>query len=209
MTPAALVIDSTSTDADIIACVIGGDRAAFTLLVRRYNQRLYRACRSILRDDTEAEDAVQSAWIKAYGHLAQFRGDSSFSTWLTRIAIREAQDRVRRPHPTLVAIEDSMPDDHAGPDSAAFATELGRLFERRLDELPDGLRSVILLRDVLELDTAETAACLGINEEAVRTRLHRARHALADLVDTGLAEAFRFDGARCDRIVANVLAAIY
>jgi RNA polymerase sigma-70 factor (ECF subfamily) len=207
--PTALAsVDATQSDAELIARVLAGDRAAFAILVRRHNQRLYRACRAILRTDADAEDAVQAAWIKAYRHLAAFRGDSAFTTWVTRIAIREAQDRARRHAPPLVAIEDTMPDTHPGPDRATFAKELGQLFERRLDELPDGLRSVLLLRDVLELDTRETADCLGITEEAVRVRLHRARQALADLVDAGLAEAWRFDGERCDRIVAAVLAAI-
>jgi len=198
------------TDAAIVACVVAGERDLFTILVRRYNQRLYRACRAILRDDRDAEDAVQGAWIKAYRHLATFRGDAAFPTWLTRIAIREASDR-KRVNSHLVAVEaiEEVPvSDDRAPDRSAYVAELGRLFERRLDELPDGMRSVLLLRDVLELDTAETAHCLGIREEAVRVRLHRARQALADLVDTGLSEAFRFDGARCDRITAAVMAAI-
>lgn len=196
-------------DAGVVARVLAGDQAAFAILVRRHNQRLFRACRAMLRTDADAEDAVQAAWIKIYRHLATFRGDAAFSTWITRIAVRAAVDRSPRPdQPTLVALEEvSVPDDH-DPARAAFATELGRLFERRLDELPDGLRSVLLLRDVLELDTAETATCLGIKEEAVRVRLHRARQALADMVDTGLTEAWRFAGARCDRIVEAVMRAI-
>jgi RNA polymerase sigma-70 factor (ECF subfamily) len=180
--------------------VVAGERDGFALLVRRYNQRLYRACRAILKDDRDAEDAVQAAWIKAYRHLASFRGDSAFSTWVTRIAIRVATDR-KRVEPHLVAIEEvTLPDDRT-PDQSTLSTELGRLIEQRLDELPDGLRSVLLLRDVLELDTAETAT--WIREEAVRVRLHRARQAFAD--DSGLAEAYRFDGARCDRIVEAVM----
>jgi RNA polymerase sigma-70 factor (ECF subfamily) len=205
MNPAVLLDD----DLTVIERVRTGDTSAFAIIVRRYNQRLYRACRAILRDDSEAEDAVQAAWIKAYRHLDSFRGDAQLTTWLTRIAIREAQDRARKQKP-LVALDNQVQvtDHDANPDRAAFAAELGRLFEKRLDELPDGLRSVLLLRDVLELDTRETADCLKITEEAVRVRLHRARQALADLIGTGLAETWRFDGERCDRIVMAVLAAI-
>jgi RNA polymerase sigma-70 factor (ECF subfamily) len=196
------------SDSEIVGRVVGGDREVFAVLVRRHNQRVYRACRAVLRDDQEAEDAVQATWIKAFRYLGGFRGDAAFSTWITRIAVREASSRAKERARSLVAIEPDTATAEASPERAAFAAELGRLFERRLDELPDGLRSVLLLRDVLELDTAETAECLGIREEAVRVRLHRARHALADLIDTGLAEAWRFDGARCDRIVAAVMAAI-
>jgi RNA polymerase sigma-70 factor (ECF subfamily) len=197
-----------ASDAEIVARVLGGERAAFAILVRRHNQRLYRACRAIVRGDADAEDAVQAAWIKAYRHLATFRGDAAFSTWVTRIAVREATDRIPRTEPMLVALEEIDVHAEQDPAHATFATELGRVFERRLDELPDGLRSVLLLRDVLELDTAETATCLGIKEEAVRVRLHRARQALADLVGAGLSEAWKFDGARCDRIVDGVMSAI-
>jgi RNA polymerase sigma-70 factor (ECF subfamily) len=196
-----------ATDVEVIARVLAGDRDAFATLVRRHNQRMYRACRAVLRDDQDAEDAVQAAWIKVYRHLASFRGDAAFTTWITRIAVREATARKRREQP-LVAIEANAVADDVSPEDQTYAAELGRIFERRLDELPDGLRSVVLLRDVLELDTAETAECLGIREEAVRVRLHRARHALAEIVDRGLAETWRFLGARCDRVTAAVMAAI-
>jgi RNA polymerase sigma-70 factor (ECF subfamily) len=206
MTPATA--QNSEADADVIARVLAGDRESFAILVRRYNQRLYRACRAVLRDDSEAEDAVQAAWIKAYRHLASFRGDASFTTWLTRIAVREATDRTRRHAPSLVALEEVVVSSEQTQERATFSTELARLFEHRLDELPDGLRSVLLLRDVLELDTAETAECLGIREEAVRVRLHRARQAMSDMVDAGLNEAWKFDGQRCDRMVAAVMDAI-
>ena len=202
------VLQTDATDTQVIAHVLAGERDAFAILVRRYNQRMYRACRAVLRDDQEAEDAVQAAWIKVYRHLASFRGDAAFTTWVTRIAVREASARKRREQPPLVAIEERTAAEELGPEAKTYAAELGRIFERRLDELPDGLRSVVLLRDVLELDTAETAECLGIREEAVRVRLHRARHALAEIVDSGLAEAWRFLGVRCDRVTAAVMAAI-
>jgi RNA polymerase sigma-70 factor (ECF subfamily) len=108
----------------------------------------------------------------------------------------------------MVPIEEVIVPDERSPEGATFAAELGRLIERHLDELPDGLRSVLLLRDVLELDTAETAECLGIHADAVRVRLHRARHGLAELFDSGLPEVWRFDGGRCDRMLRAVMASI-
>jgi RNA polymerase sigma-70 factor (ECF subfamily) len=207
MSQATAVELAQQTDAEIVGHVLAGDREAFALLVRRHNQRLYRACRSVTRDDQDAEDCVQAAWIKAYRHLSSFRGDAAFSTWVTRIAVREAFDRAKARRPVVALEEVTVPDDR-DTEQVVFTAELRRLFERRLDELPDGLRSVLLLRDVLELDTAETADCLGIGEEAVRVRLHRARRAFADIIDTGLSEVWRFDGARCDRIVREVMLAI-
>jgi RNA polymerase sigma-70 factor (ECF subfamily) len=156
---------------------------------------------------------AQAAWVSAYRHLATFRGDAPFSTWVTRIAIHEASARQRRrDRLALVDIEEvTVPDDHdRDPERAASTGELGELLERHVDALSDGLRSVLILRDVLELDTAETANCLGIKEEAVRVRLHRARQALArelvDVAETELPGLWRFDGERCTRMVAAVMA---
>jgi RNA polymerase sigma-70 factor (ECF subfamily) len=203
-------VDEQSTDGEVVAVVLAGDRAAFAILVRRYNQRMYRACRAVLGDDAEAEDAVQTAWVSAFRNLAGFRGEARFSTWVIRIAVHEASSR-RRARARLVAVADEgidMKSNH-NPEADAANEELGRLLERQVDELPDGMRAVLVLRDVLELDTAETAACLGIAEEAVRVRLHRARHALArQLVAGGGEEMWRFDGERCRRMTANVMAMI-
>lgn len=211
---AAAPADDQAPDADVVAAVVAGDRAAFAILVRRHNQRMFRACRAVLRDEIEAEDAVQTAWVSAFRNLAGFRGEARFSTWVTRIAVHEASSRLRsRRRLVAIADEEVTMSNHAGtPEDAAVTAELGRLLERQLDELPEGMRAVVVLRDVLELDTAETAECLGIAEEAVRVRLHRARHALArqmtGLVEQGGSAVWRFDGNRCRRMVANVMAAI-
>ena len=211
MTPAsAHTTDAAASDADLVRQVLAGDRGTFAVLVRRHNQRLFRACRAVLHDDQDAEDAAQAAWVSAYRHLATFRGDAAFSMWVTRIAVHEASARLRRrDRPALVAIEEVTLSDEHDPERAASTGELGKLLERHIDALPDGLRSVLMMRDVLELDTAETATCLGIREEAVRVRLHRARQALArdlvDVVETALPGVWQFDGERCARMIDAVM----
>jgi len=198
----------TPTDRELIASVLAGDRAPFATLVRRHNQTLYRASRAILRDDAEAEDAVQAAWVNAYRALASFRGDATFRTWLTRIAVHEASARLRKNRRLdVVPLEEATMTATDDPARDAAAEQLGRALELEIDALPEGLRAVLVMRDVLELDTAETAECLGIQEEAVRVRLHRARHAVAAaMTATGAANVWRFDGARCDRVLAGVMA---
>jgi RNA polymerase sigma-70 factor (ECF subfamily) len=203
-------------DADLVARVLGGDKPAYETLVRRHNQRLFRAARSIVRDDDEAEDVVQQVWVAAYQGLAGFRGESALATWLTRIVVNEALARRRRQkkgeHLTLIDQEAHAVSDGRTPEEQAADGELGRLLEAHIDRLPDIYREVLVLRDVEEMTTAETAACLGISEEAVRVRLHRARRdlqsSLSEAVGTSLPCAFRFAGARCDRIAAHVMAAI-
>ena len=195
------------SDAQAIAAVLAGDRAAFAVLVRRHNQTMFRACRAVLHDDHDAEDAAQTAWISVYRALASFRADAAFRSWATRIAINEASARVRnRRRFTEVAMQDTTMDDGASPEQVALTHELGRMLERELDALPEGMRAVLVLRDVIELDTAETAACLGIEEENVRVRLHRARQTLSQRLGampggapTAIADAWRFDGERCAR----------
>ena len=206
---AKLTTNATTSDVETIAAVIGGDDEQFATLVRRHNPTLFRACRAVLHDDADAEDAVQAAWLSVYRALGSFRGDASFRTWATRIAVNEASSRLRgRRRLSLVPLEDSM-SSTGDPERAAFDGELGRLLERKIDALPDGMRAVLVLRDVIELDTAETAACLGIGPEAVRVRLHRARHALAESLSDTLAEnVWRFDGDRCARVLGRVMAAI-
>jgi RNA polymerase sigma-70 factor, ECF subfamily len=202
-----------TSDADLVAAVLAGDRARFGVLVRRHNQRLYRAARAVLGDDAEAEDVVQEAYVRAYRHLAQFRGEASFSTWLVRIAVHEAIAR-RRARSRLVELapeEPSMQDERS-PEHHAMDAELARLLEREIDALPDGLRAVMVLRDVEEMDTAETAAVLGLSQEAVRVRLHRARRALqgalGETFERVAPATFRVAGVRCDRIAAQVEAAL-
>lgn len=197
-------------DRQIVNRVLGGDRTAFEVLVRRHNQRLYRAARAITHADADAEDALQSAWLNVFRHLGQFRGDATFATWATRIAVNEAVTQTRK-RPLVAAVVDRV-DADAAPDDSLDRAQLGQLLERCLAVIPQGNREVMVLRDVLELDTAETAACLQLSEEAVRVRLHRARAAVAALLTEKMSDHARdiygFDGARCDRITAAVMQAI-
>jgi len=191
-------------DAELISRVCSGIRADFEVLVRRHNQRLFRAARAVLRSDIDAEDAVQQAWLDIYRNLKAFRGDSAFTTWATRITVNTAILHARK-RPTLT--EASNVESGAGPDVALERAEIGLVLEGCLAQLPQGNREVMVLRDVLELDTAETAACLGLTEEAVRVRLHRARAAVAAaLTELTLDHVYEFDGARCDRLTSNVMA---
>lgn len=193
-----------SDDSELISRVCSGIHADFELLVRRHNQRLFRAARAVLRSDIDAEDAVQQAWLDIYRNLKSFRGDSAFTTWATRITVNTAILHARK-RPVLS--EASSVETGAGPDVALERAEMGRVLEGCLAQLPQGNREVMVLRDVLELDTAETAACLGLTQEAVRVRLHRARAAVAaTLTELTLDHVYEFDGARCDRLTSNVMA---
>jgi RNA polymerase sigma-70 factor (ECF subfamily) len=207
-TQSAVKLRDDASDLDVIAAVLAGEASAFAILVRRHNQSMFRACRAVLGDDSDAEDAVQVAWINAYRALATFRGESTFRTWITRIAVNEASSRLRH-HRQLRAVptQEMTMDDPASPEEDAVAGELSRLLEQEIDRLPEGMRTVLVLRDIIELDTAETASCLGIGEENVRVRLHRARQALAEsLVDHSA--VWRFDGERCARVLAYVMSRI-
>lgn len=205
------------SDEEVVRQVLAGEIALFEILMRRYNRRLYRAARSILGDDSEAEDVMQDAYVRAYKHLNQFSGQAKFSTWLTKIAVHEALVRVRR-RDRFVEI-DSTPESEGdsmsiltsktrNPEQQAFARELSAVLEASVDALPETYRSVFMLRDVEEMSTAETAECLDISEEAVKTRLHRARALLREelyaRIGIGTAESFQFAGPRCDRVVSTV-----
>ena len=205
-----------SSDLELIAEVLGGHGARFGVLVRRHNQRLYRAARAILGDEAEAEDVVQDTYVRAYKALSSFRGDAAFSTWLTRIAVHEAiarrRARARFTDVSAAELEErSMVTDRT-PEREVGDAELARLVERQIDALPDGLREVIVLRDVEDMGTAEAAEVLGLSEEALRVRLHRARRALAasvgETLELATPRAYRFLGARCDRIKDRVAAAL-
>ena len=202
------------TDEDVVGRVRNGELALFEILMRRHNQRVYRAVRSIVRDDREAEDVLQDAYVRAYAGLAAFEGRASFATWLTKIAVNEAFARIRR-RGRFVDIEETMPtlaSSAPGPEQRASDRELGAALETAIDALPDAFRAVFVLRDVEGLSTAETAECLGLNEETAKTRLHRARTILRKRLATRAAEVlpetFAFGQARCDRVVAAVLARI-
>lgn len=204
------------SDEDVVRSVVAGDRESFAVLVRRHNQSLFRACRAVIGDDGEAEDAVQAAWISAFRALSSFRGEARFRTWVTRIAVREASARVRkRQAHDVVPLSIDRPSPSENPEHDAFNGEIGRVIEHELEFISPALRSVVVLRDVMELDTAETAACLGINEDAVRVRLHRGRSELARRVAQrapelagGMTQVWRFAGERCQRIQDRVMAAI-
>jgi RNA polymerase sigma-70 factor (ECF subfamily) len=217
--PAVALENSRDSDAEIIQQVLAGNTALFELLMRRYNERIYRAARSIVRDEQEAEDIMQQAYVNAFTHLRQFNGSAQFSTWLTRIAINEALARVRRRgryetfDDDLSNVEPFMSTNPVqSPERQAFAGELRGLLEWAIDTLPDGMREVFVLRDVEGLTTAEVAESLDVSEDVVKTRLSRGRAALrrALLERTGASapEAFRFYRPRCDRVVQHVLARI-
>ena len=209
------------TDAAVVARVMAGERDAFELVMRRYNQRLYRLARATLRDDAEAEDALQDAYIAAFRGLARFRGDASLSTWLSRLVLNECLGRKRRAArrdkvvpmtslPTGFDADNVVPDDGERPDAAALRAQVRVLLEHKLDELPEDYRSVFVLRSVEDLSVEETAECLGVPEATVRSRHFRARsllrEALSGEFDTAERSMFEFGAARCDRIVACVLA---
>lgn len=211
--------DDSAQDMAVIDRILQGQTAMFELLMRRYNERVYRAARSIVRNDQEAEDVMQQAYVNAFAHLRQFNGSARFSTWLTRIAINEALARVRRQRryepfdDALSNVEPFMPQNTSdSPERQAFAGELRGLLEWAIDALPDGMREVFVLREVEELSTSETAEALGVSEDVVKTRLSRGRATLRRLLmeRTGASapEAFRFHRPRCDRVVARVLASI-
>ena len=197
-------------DGTVLELVRGGDRNAFGTLMRRYNQRVFRIARAILVDDADAEDAGQEAWVLAYRHLHQFEGRSSFSSWIGRIVSREALARARRRRPVPVAdVSEEVMDKQPDPERRASDGEARAILERAIDSLPDSFRTVFVLRAVEEMSVAETAACLEIPEDTVKTRLHRARRLLRDdlvqQLDIATTDAFAFAGARCDRMVEKVL----
>lgn len=218
MQPAAVDDDS---DAAIRQRVVEGEQAAFARLMRRHNRRLYRVARSILRDDAEAEDALQDAYIQAYRALPEFRGESSLATWLTRIVMNAALMRRRSAGRMAEVIElgaepamDAFcaareADDPGQPEQAALRAQARGLIEAKIDALPEAFRTVFVLRAVEELSVDETGRLLGIPDATVRSRYFRARamlrEALARELDFALDDAFGFDGERCDRIVANVM----
>jgi RNA polymerase sigma-70 factor, ECF subfamily len=204
------------TDDEVVRRIGLGESALFELLVRRYNQRVYRVARSIVRDEAEAEDVMQQAYVNAYTHLGQFEGRAQFSTWLTRIAVHEALARVRR-RGRLTEIDamteaadggEALRSRGPGPEEQALTGELRSALEASLDAIPEMYRTVFVLREVEGLSTAEAAESLEASEDVVKTRLHRARsllqRELLARAGEGARHAFSFDAVRCDRIVAGV-----
>jgi RNA polymerase sigma-70 factor, ECF subfamily len=205
------------SDEEVVARVEAGHTALYEVLMRRYNQRLFRIARSILRDDDEAEDVTQDTWVRAYASLYQFAGRAMFSTWLTKIAVNEACNRLRRQTrfehfatdssskgTDMQSVRSSDPD----PEQQALRREAVSLLEQAVDTLPDIYRCVFVCREIEQMSTAETAACLDLTEENVKIRLVRAhrrlRSELYARAGATSSRAFEFMGERCDRVVRNV-----
>lgn len=204
------------TDQQIVERVLAGETGLYEIVMRRYNQRVYRVVRAILRDDDETEDVIQDAWVRAYEHLRQFEGRAAFSTWVTRIAVHEALTRLRRRN-RLSPLENADDEERlpvntsapfSDPERSTSHSEVARMLEEAILALPDHYRTVLMLRDVEELSTADTAASLSLTEENVKVRLHRGRalvrKALFERAGSQAKSAFAFMGARCDRVVAGV-----
>lgn len=208
-------------EGELVSRAAAGDGAAFEVLMRRYNQFLFRIARSILKNDAEAEDAVQEAYLRAWRALGSYRAESRLSTWLVRIVTNEALGRLRRATAQIIPLEAAMiasdpgiqaaltesPD--RGPEQSALRTQVREIMEMRIDLLPEVYRTVFVLRAVEEMSVEDVAQALEIPQATVRTRFFRARgllrESLANEMDLALGDVFAFDGARCDRIVANVL----
>ncbi len=214
-------------DSELARRVARDDQGAFEALMRRHNSRLFRVARAILRDDVEAEDTLQDAYLEAYRHMAEFRGGAQLATWLTRIVINQALMRLRRRKRDRVVVPlgerradqsgestsqetDVADEDTESAPRAVLRGEIRRLLEQKIDDLPVAFRTVFIMRDVEDLSVQETAECLAIPAATVRTRLFRARallrEALARDLDAATVDVFGFAGERCDRIVAAVLA---
>ncbi|HEX2225102.1 MAG TPA: RNA polymerase sigma factor [Thermoanaerobaculia bacterium] len=216
--PAAL------SDEEVVARVLAGDTSLFEILMRRYNQRLFRVARAILADDAEAEDVMQEAYVRAFRELSGFRGDARFATWLTRIACHEALARARKrrrlvsldpggsPAARTGATTGAPPDppDASSPEREMENRELQAILQAAVEALPDPLRAVFCLREIEGLSTEQTAEALGLTVENVRVRLHRARLSLRQTLDARIGREVRrlylFDGRRCDRVVEGVFA---
>jgi RNA polymerase sigma-70 factor (ECF subfamily) len=209
-------------DAEIVRRVCAGESALFEILMRRHNQRVYRVARAVVKDETEVEDVMQQAYINAFTHLHQFEERSQFSTWLIRIALHEAFGRRRKMQRTESVtgtqsnldenrgeLMDTIASPQADPERQAYAQELNRVLEAAVDTLPETYRTVFMLRDIEGLSTSETGEGLGLGEEAVKTRLHRARAMIRRAVTARIGAvatgSFQFHAPRCDRVVAAVL----
>jgi RNA polymerase sigma-70 factor (ECF subfamily) len=213
-------------DDDLVLLVRQGNAFAFRTILKRNNQRLYRLARSLLKDEFEAEDAMQETYLRAFANLSDFRGDSGISTWLTRIMLNEALGRLRRRrtmidlHSLLTSTQGTddqaclvpsslAPSGEIDPERAAAQREVRRLLEQAIDALPESFRTVFVMRTIEQMSVDETAAHLGLRKETVKTRLHRAKRLLRKALDAQLAsaldEVFPFAGARCDGFTDRVI----
>ncbi len=214
---------TTLDERELVLLAQRGEPGAFRAIMLRNNQRLYRIARSVVRDDSEAEDVLQEAYVRAFAAMGDFRNDASLSTWLTRIVLNEALGRVRKRRPTvdLDSLDASggrkgarvipfpLVSGTTDPERAAARREIGNLLERSIDELPEPFRVVFIMRAVEEMSIEETAHALGLRPATVKTRLHRARRLLRDALALELASAlagtFPFGGLRCARVADAVL----
>jgi RNA polymerase sigma-70 factor (ECF subfamily) len=205
------------SDEQVVARVLAGDTALYELLMRRHNQRLYRVARAILRDDAEAEDVMQDAYVRAYQNLGTFEGRAKFSTWLTRIAVHEALARCQK-RSRFQSLDDSSSQygdvmnaatsSDRSPEQKSYDMELSGVLEKAVLSLPDDYRTVFVLRNVEGMSTEETAQSLNLTQENVKVRLHRAhaklRKELYAAVGATAAHCFQFHAVRCDRVVRGV-----
>ncbi|MBS1569944.1 MAG: RNA polymerase sigma factor [Bacteroidetes bacterium] len=205
-------------DMEVVSRVLQGEKGLYEILMRRYNQTLFRAVRSYLSDEDDVRDAMQETYLKAFAKLDQFKGNSAFSTWLVRIGINEALQQLRkrrlmRVHPGVISadqLEQVSDPGQMNPEQHTIQGEHRRLLEQAIDRLPESYRAVYMLREVEGMGVADTAACLGLGESNVKVRLHRAKDMLKDLVWSLHARgpAFEFGNSHCDRMVEWVLARI-
>jgi len=214
--PALLPVAQELQDEEVVRRVLAGDTAMFEILMRRYNQRLYRVARVILRNDGEAEDVMQDAYVRAYQHLDQFAGKAAFSTWLTRIAVHEALARKRRRErldeldalpmngESMSILKSSAPS----PEANTAQTQARQLLEEAIEALPEAYRAIVVMREVEEMSVADTAETLGVTEGVVKTRLHRAhamlRKELLQRAQGRATDLYQFHAVRCDRVVKAV-----
>jgi RNA polymerase sigma-70 factor, ECF subfamily len=204
------------SEAELVQRAAVRDETAIRTIIQRYNQRLYRLARSVLKDDFEAEDAVQQGYVKAFSNLGQFRGDAALGTWLSRIVINVALDTVRKRRPTVGLSPETdsatLADGVAAldPERALAQRQIRILIERAIDELPEAFRTVLVARLVEGMSIEETAAILAIRPETVKTRLHRARQQVKETLERQLGPAvtgvFPFLGRRCERVADAVIA---
>lgn len=210
----ATVMPAASGEMQLVGRALAREGGAFSTIVKMHNQRLYRIARSVVRNDSEAEDIVQEAYVRAFAHLGDFRGESSLATWLSRIVINEALGRLRKTRRTVAMpqslqaeiIKFPLSDD---PERTMAQRQILELVERATDRLPDVYRTVFVARVIEGLSIEETAELLDVRPETVKTRLHRARvlvrKALADQIGPVLLDAFPFAGRRCERLTAAVM----
>ena len=211
----------SADDAELVRRALARDDLAFRTIMERHNRRLYRVARGILRNDSEAEDAVQEAYVHAFTHLGGFRGESSLATWLARITMNEALGRLRKERPAanfesfeahrheaqIIPFPHSMAADD--PERTMAQREILRLVEQAADNLPESFRAVFVMRVIEGMSTEETASLLDLQPETVKTRLHRARQLMRERLDEQigplLMEAFPFAGRRCERLTSAVM----